>query len=297
VVAVARALAYVRAVRLGRWELSSVVDATFALDGGAMFGIVPRTLWEQRIAPDARNRIPLAARCLLAVDRDARRVVLVDDGLGDKWDARRRDFYGVSEAGGLDAGLARLGFAREDVTDVLLTHLHIGHAGGTTRRGRGGALELAFPRATVHLQRRAWQWAHAPSEKDAGSFLAEDFELLQHSDQLHLLDGEELELFPDVELIVSEGHAVAQQLPRFHGEGTHLTFCGDVIPTHAHLAPGWITAYDLFPITTVEEKKVLLAEALEDDGILFLEHDATMAGCRLREENGEPVFREAVEVR
>ena len=289
------AVAYVPPVRLGRWELSSVVDATFALDGGAMFGIVPRTLWERRIAPDARNRIPLAARCLVAVDRDAGRVVLVDDGLGEKWDAHRRDLYGVSASDGLDAGLARLGVTRDDVTDVLLTHLHIGHAGGTTRRGPGGALELAFPRATVHLQRRAWHWAHAPSEKDAGSFLAEDFELLRHSDQLHLVDGE-ADLFPDVELIVSEGHAVAQQLPRFHGDGTHLTFCGDVIPTHAHLAPGWITAYDLFPITTVEEKKVLLAEALEDDGVLFLEHDGAMAACRLREEEGEPVFREAVEV-
>ena len=220
----------------------------------------------------------------------------MDDGLGDKWDAKRTDRFAIDRTGGgLDAGLARLGLSRGDVTDVVLTHLHLAHAGGTTRRGPDGKLALSFPRATHHLQRRSWQHAHAPSEKDAGSFLAEDFELLQHSNQLHLVEGE-AELFPDVELIVSEGHTVALQLPRFQGDRTHLTFCGDVIPTHAHLRPSWLTGYDLFPVTSLEEKKVLMAEALEDDGVLFLEHDATMAGCRLGEENGQPVFREAVDL-
>jgi glyoxylase-like metal-dependent hydrolase (beta-lactamase superfamily II) len=283
-------------MRIGRYEISSVVDARFALDGGAMFGIVPRPLWERQLAPDSRNRIPLAARCLIAVDRDARRVILVDDGMGAKWDAKRADIYALDRSGGgLDGALARLGLSRDDVTDVLLTHLHFDHAGGTTRRGPDGRLALSFPRATHHLQRRAWQWAHAPSEKDAGSFLVDDFDLLAHSNQLHLVEGEP-ELFPDVKLILSEGHTVAQQLPRFLGGGTHLTFCGDVIPTHAHLRPSWVMAYDLQPVTTIEEKKVLLAEALEDDGVLAFVHDAGMAACRLREEDGRPVFREAVEL-
>jgi len=283
-------------VRVGRYEIASVLDGFFALDGGAMFGIVPRPLWEKRIAPDARNRIRLAARCLVAVDRDARRVVVVDDGVGDKWDAKRTDIYAIDRSGGgMDAGLSRLGLSRSDVTDVLLTHLHFDHAGGTTRRGPDGALELSFPRATHHVQRRHWQLAHAPSEKDAGSFFAQDFEPLQHSNLLHLVEGE-AQLFPDVELIVSEGHTFGQQLPRFHGDGSHLTFCGDVIPTHAHLRPSWVMAYDVSPVTTIEEKKVLLAEALEDDGVLFFEHDPGMAACRLREEDGHPVFREAVDL-
>ncbi len=282
-------------MRIGRYEITSVVDGFFALDGGAMFGIVPRPLWERRIVPDARNRIRLAARCLVAVDRDAGRVVLVDDGVGGKWDPKRADIYAIERpGGGLDAGLARLGLSPADVTDVLLSHLHFGHAGGTTRRGPDGRVELSFPRATHHVQRRHWQLAHAPSEKDAGSFLREDFELLQHSNLLHLVEGE-AQLFPDVELIVSEGHTVGQQLPRFHGDGTHLTFCGDLIPTHAHLRPSWVMAYDVAPVTTIEEKKVLLAEALEDDGVLFFAHDAAMAACRLREEDGRPVFHEAVE--
>jgi glyoxylase-like metal-dependent hydrolase (beta-lactamase superfamily II) len=283
-------------VRLGRYEISSVVDAHYALDGGVMFGAVPRPVWERWVAPDARNRIRLAARSLVAVDRDARRVVVVDVGIGDKWDGDRSDRYAVDRAGvGMDAGLARLGLTRADVTDVVLTHLHLDHAGGTTRRGEDGTLRLAFPRATHHLQRRAWQHAHSPSERDARSFVPEDFELLQHSNQLHLVEGE-VELFPDVELVVSEGHTPGQQLPRFRGDGTHLMFCGDVIPTRAHLQPSWVMAHDLFPLTTMEEKKVLLADVLEDDGALFLEHDPSMAACRLREENGEPVFREAVEL-
>lgn len=280
-------------LKLGRWELASALDGWFALDGGAMFGIVPRPLWEKRIPPDARNRVRLAARCLVAVDRDARRVVLVDDGLGDKWDQKRTDIYAIDRGGGLDAALAALGLARDDVTDVLLTHLHFDHAGGTTRRGADGALAPAFPRATYHLQRTNWLWAHSPTEKDRGSFLPDDFELLQHSNRLHLLDGD-APLFPDLQLIVSEGHTVGQQLPRFHGDGTHLTFCGDVIPTHAHLKPSWVMAYDLYPVTTIDEKKMLMAEALEDGGILFFEHDPAMAACRLREDGGAPVFHEEV---
>jgi glyoxylase-like metal-dependent hydrolase (beta-lactamase superfamily II) len=284
-------------VRVGRYEIASVVDAWFALDGGAMFGVVPRPLWERKIAPDARNRIRLACRCLVAVDRDARRVVLVDDGVGDRWDAKRADIYAIDRSGGgIDAGLARLGLSRESVTDVILTHLHFDHAGGTTRRRPDGQLELSFPRATHHVQRRSWQLAHAPSEKDVASFRPDDFELLQHSNLLHLVEGD-ARLFPDVEIIASEGHTAGQQIPRFHGDGTHVTFCGDVIPTHAHLRPSWVMAYDVLPVTTLEEKKVLLAEALEDDGVLAFEHDPFMAACRLREEeDGQPVFREAVDL-
>ena len=280
-------------LRLGRWRLAAVQDGTFALDGGAMFGVVPRTLWEKALPPDARNRVRLAARCLLALDGDGR-VLLVDVGMGDKLDAKRLDIYGVDRSGGgLDAALARHGVMRAQVSDVVLTHLHFDHAGGTTRRRPDGELELAFPKATFHLQRRNWQWAHAPSEKDRASFLAEDFALLEHCGRLHLVEGE-LDLYPDLELIVSEGHTVAQQLARFHGDGTHLTHCGDVIPTRAHVRVPWVMAYDLYPLTTIEEKKMLLAQALEDDGILFLEHDPEVAAVRLREEEGHAAVREAV---
>jgi len=284
-------------VRVGRYEVATVVDARFAVDGGAMFGIVPRALWEREFPPDGENRVRLASRCLVAVDRDAGRVVVVGTGIGDRWSAKSSERLALDRSGGgLDAGLARLDVRREDVTDVILTHLHCDHAGGVARRGAGGALELSFPRARHHLQRRAWQLAHTPSEKETALFRQEDFDLLQHSNLLHLVDGDAA-LLPDVELIASEGHTAGLQLPRFRSGSGHVTWCGDLIPTHAHLRPAWVAAYDLLPVTTIEEKKVLLAEALEDEGILVFEHDPVMAACRLREdETGRPVFREAVEI-
>ncbi len=283
-------------LQVGRYRIASLLTGTFALDGGAMFGIVPRPLWEKKIQPDARHRIRLAARTLLAVDRDAGRVVLVDAGMGDRWEGKARDLFDVRPAeGGLPGALARHGLAPGDVTDVVLTHLHFDHVGGATVRGAGGELALAFPRATHHVQRQAWHQAMAPGDRDRGSFREEDLALLAHSAQLHLVEGEASPL-PDVELIVSSGHTPGQQLPRFRGDALHLTWCGDVIPTHHHLRPSWVMAYDLDPAACVDEKKVLLAEALEDDGILAFEHDEGMAACRLREEDGAPVFREAVEL-
>jgi glyoxylase-like metal-dependent hydrolase (beta-lactamase superfamily II) len=281
-------------LRLGRYQLASVTFGTFAVDGGAMFGVVPRPLWERKVAPDARHRVTLMARGLLAVDRDAGRVILVDAGPSARWDDRQRDRLALEPSSGdVAAALARVGQTPADVTDVVLTHLHFDHAGGVCRPRPEGGLTLTFPRAVHHLQRSQWHWAQAPAEKDQESFRPEEFELLAHSAQLHLLDGEE-PLFPDVELIVSEGHTVGQQLPRFHDDRTHLTCCGDLVPTVAHLRPTWVAAYDLHPLTAIEEKKVLLAEALEDDGILALGHDAAMAACRLEEHDGRPVFREAV---
>ena len=279
---------------LGRYRLAALETGSFALDGGAVFGIVPRPLWERQLRPDSRHRVHLAVRSLLVVDTRSERRILVDDGLGDRWSPALADRYAV-ENRGVEAALARHGLTPADVTDVILTHLHFDHAGGTVRRGPAGRLELAFPRATYHLQRRNWQWAHAPSDRDRQSHVPEDFELLKHSNRLHLLEGE-AELFPDLELVVSEGHTVAQQLPRVRGDGTHLVCCADLIPTRAHLSPAWIMAYDLYPMTTLEEKKVLVAQALEEDGILFFSHDPLVPAGRLGEKDGRPIFREAVEL-
>jgi glyoxylase-like metal-dependent hydrolase (beta-lactamase superfamily II) len=288
-------------LQFGRYRVASLPTGTFALDGGAVFGVVPRPRWERRLPPDQRHRVRLAARSLLALDRDAGRVILVDTGLGDRWDDAARDLLdlrpaaGPGGADGLLGALARHGLGPADVTDVILTHLHFAHAGGATVRGPGGALALAFPRATHHVQRQAWHQAHAPGDRDRAAFREEDLALLAHAPDLHLVDGETSPL-PDVELVVSHGHTPGQQLPRLHGDGSHLTWCGDLIPTHHHLRPGWVMAYDLDPAASVDEKKVLLAEALEDGGILAFAHDEAMAGCRLGEEEGRPVFREAVDL-
>jgi glyoxylase-like metal-dependent hydrolase (beta-lactamase superfamily II) len=279
-------------LELGRFRVHQVRDGTFALDGGAMFGVVPRALWSRHFAPDEHNRIRLTARCLL-VD-DGRRRILVDDGIGSKWSEKHRAQFAVDQSGfDLDRELARAGLGSADITDVVLTHLHFDHAGGTTRT-ESGALALSFPKATFHLQRRNWKWAHQPSEKDAGSFRAENFELLERSGRLHLLDGA-TELYPGVELFVSEGHTVGLQLVRLTGDRP-LLYAGDLIPTRAHLRPSWVMAYDLYPLTSIEEKKLLLAEALETSAVVVFEHDPEVAACTVRERDGEIVLDQVVEL-
>jgi glyoxylase-like metal-dependent hydrolase (beta-lactamase superfamily II) len=270
----------------GHLQVHQVRDGTVALDGGAMFGVVPRPLWERHFPPDARNRITLALRCMLVLDGTRR--ILVDDGIGTRWDGRHRDLYGISHEGlGLDAELAKAGVTREEITDVVLTHLHFDHAGGTTR-DEGGQLRLSFPRATYHLQRRHWNWAHHASEKDRGSFRPDDFALLEKSGRLHLLEGN-TELYPGVHLFVSEGHTVGLQLVRLESGEKTVVFCGDLIPTTAHLKAAWVAAYDLYPLTVIEEKKQLLAQAVEEGWHLFLEHDPHVALCTVRDDHGQVV--------
>jgi glyoxylase-like metal-dependent hydrolase (beta-lactamase superfamily II) len=276
---------------IGRFELHQIQDGIFALDGGAMFGVVPKTLWSKKYAADERNRIPLALRCLLICDEGRR--ILVDTGIGLEWTPKQRDIYGIeSSQMQLDLQLARAGYTRQDITDVILTHLHFDHAGGTTRR-ENGELVLSFPRAMHHVQRRQWKWAHHSSEKDAGSFRPEDFDLLEKSGRLHLLEGQ-TELYSGIDLVISEGHTVGLQLVRVSDQDRTLFFCGDIIPTTAHLRSPWVMSYDLYPLTVIEEKKMILAQAVEERWILFFEHDPTIAACTVKEQGGEVVVDQVV---
>jgi glyoxylase-like metal-dependent hydrolase (beta-lactamase superfamily II) len=276
---------------LGRFELHEIRDGTFALDGGAMFGIVPKVLWEKKHPPDEQNRIDLALRCLLIYD--GKRRVLIDDGIGAKWDAKERQMYRIDQSQHqLDRELERAGCSREEITDVVLTHLHFDHAGGTTRL-ENGKLALTFPRATHHVQRRNWKWAHRPTEKDAGSFRSENFELLESSGRLHLLEGQ-TELFRGIDLFVSEGHTVGLQGVRVSDGDRSLIYCSDVIPTTSHLRSSWVMAYDLYPLTVIEEKKMILAQAVEEGSILYFEHDPRIAACTVREEEGQVVVEKVI---
>jgi glyoxylase-like metal-dependent hydrolase (beta-lactamase superfamily II) len=279
------------ALSFGRFTLHEVRDGTFALDGGAMFGLVPKPLWEKKHPPDARNRIELALRCMLVID--GKRKVLVDDGIGELWDPKQRDIYAIDHSRfDLDRELQRAGCSREEITDVVLTHLHFDHCGGTTRR-TDGQLGLTFPRATYHLQRRNWTWAHHPSERDAGSFRPETFDCLERSGRLHLLEGQ-TELYPGLHLFTSEGHTVGLQLVRVDDGEQSLVYCGDIIPTSSHLRTSWGMAYDLYPLTVIEEKKMILAQALEDRWTLFFEHDPRIAACTVKEEDGQVVVDQVV---
>lgn len=278
-------------LRVGPMTVHSLVEGRLALDGGAMFGVVPRTLWERRFAPDDRNRISLVTRSMLV--EAGSRLILVDLGMGSRWDGKHRAMYGLDPAAPtLDGALAQLGRARTDVTDVVLSHLHFDAAGGTTRE-EGGELRLSFPKATVHVQRRHWKWAHHPTEKDAGSFRRDDFALLERSGLLHLLEGA-TELYPGVNLFVSEGHTVGMQLVRLDAEEQTLVFCADLIPTTAHLHAPWVSAFDLYPLTAIEEKRQLLAQAVEEGWRLFFARDPEVAICTVKDDGSGQVVVDQV---
>ncbi|NBB74615.1 MAG: MBL fold metallo-hydrolase [Bacteroidetes bacterium] len=277
---------------IGPYTLHAIETGRFALDGGAMFGIIPKPLWEQRIAPDARNRIPLHMRCLLVQGHG--RCILIDSGIGDKYGDKFAGIYAIDHAfATLQGSLDHVGVAPEDVTDVILTHLHFDHCGGSTQRRSDGTLELTFPNAQHYVQHAHWEWAQAPNAREKGSFLDENLAPLAESGQLQFTDGEE-ELFPGITVHPVHGHTEAQQTVKISdgGENT-LVFVADLLPTTAHLAPAWNMAYDVRPLMTIDEKMDFLTDAVDHGWDLFFEHDpeVVVASVKRTERGIEPVDR------
>ena len=263
---------------LAGYQIDLIEAGRVRLDGGAMFGIVPRTLWERRIPPDDRNRIPLAMRCLLL--RGHGRTILVDTGLGHKTDAKFDAIYGVDhEHSTLLGSLRQRGVAPEDVTDVILTHLHFDHAGGATTRQPDGTLGLTFPNADHHVQRAHWAWAHA-SPRESASFLAENLDPLDASGRLVLRDGDDLPA-PGLALHVVDGHTRGQQLVRVTDGARSLLHAADLVPTAAHVPLLWVMAYDVEPLATIAEKEALLTRAAAEGWTLVFEHDPEIATARV----------------
>ncbi|MBI4238848.1 MAG: MBL fold metallo-hydrolase [Deltaproteobacteria bacterium] len=261
-------------MQIGPYQIQTIEAGVFALDGGAMFGIVPRPLWEKKITPDARHRIEMRTRCLLVRGAVAGRqkVILIDTGMGTKWDAKGIDIYRVETAQfDLLRGLQDTGVAPEQVTDVILTHLHFDHAGGATRRAANGGIVPTFPRATYYVQQSHLDWSGRPTEKDRGSFMPPDFEPLLAAKQLVALDGP-TELFPGIALRLSQGHTTGLQHPLISDGQTTLFYCADLIPTSLHVPVPWVMAYDIRPLVTIAEKQTILAEAVANGWILVFEH-------------------------
>lgn len=235
-----------------------------------MFGIIPKPLWQRHVTPDSRNRIPLNMRCLLLESSD--RLILIDTGLGTKYDETFADRFAVDTSfPTLLQSLDAAGFGPGDVTDVVLTHLHFDHGGGATYRD-GDALRLTFPNAQHHVQAAHWTWANDPNPREGGSFFAENLEPLAASGQLVLHDGPGA-LFPNVEVLLVNGHTEAQQLVKVSDEARTLLYAADLLPTSAHLAPVWGMGYDVRPLVTIDEKARLLQQAREEGWTLFFEHD------------------------
>jgi glyoxylase-like metal-dependent hydrolase (beta-lactamase superfamily II) len=265
-------------MRLGDWTFRAFYDGRFKLDGGAMFGVVPRVMWEKQHPADEQNRIELALRCLLAETGDRR--LLIDTGIGDRWAEKHRRIYAIERRPNqLVAELAEAGLTADSVTDVILTHLHFDHAGGAVRQA-DGELVPTFPQARYWIQEQQWRWAHEPTERDRASFRREDFAPLEETGRLELVSGA-AEILPQVRVVPISGHTPGQQMVEFHTAGGVLVYCGDLIPFASQVHAPWIMGFDLNPLLTLTEKKQFLSRAVEEDYVLVFEHDPRIEAARV----------------
>ena len=272
--------------RVGSLVVHAIQAGGQKLDGGAMFGVVPKPLWERRIPADERNRIQLGMRCLLVEHPVG--LVLVDSGIGNKEDDKFRQIYGVENAGAggrtwLEDGLAALGHRPEDVALVINTHLHFDHAGGNTFVEAGGALRPAFPNARYVVQAGEYHYATHTNERTGGSYLPWNFVPLHNLGRLDLVDGDR-EIVPGISAVRTPGHVPHHQSLLIESRGERALYLGDVIPTAAHLPLAWIMGYDVEPLVTLESKRRVLARAAAEGWLVVFEHDAAVPWGRLRPE-------------
>jgi glyoxylase-like metal-dependent hydrolase (beta-lactamase superfamily II) len=269
---------------LGRFRIHALQAGGQKLDGGAMFGVVPKPLWERRIPADARNRIQLGMRCLLIEHDDG--LILIDNGAGNKENARFHDIYGLENVGGngrtaLEDAISEAGFHADDVALVINSHLHFDHAGGNTWRNEGGEILPSFPRARYIVQRGEYDYATHTNERTAASYFPANFEPVRQAGLLELVDGER-EIVPGVRVIPTPGHVPFHQGILIESGGERAFYLADLAPTQAHLPLPWIMGYDVEPLVTLETKRRILARAVAEEWLVVFEHDATTAWGRVR---------------
>jgi glyoxylase-like metal-dependent hydrolase (beta-lactamase superfamily II) len=261
-------------------ELFTVDTGFFKLDGGAMFGVVPKSIWSRTNPSDENNLCPWAMRCLLV--SDGNRLVLIDNGIGDKQDARFFSHYYLHGDASLAKSLQQLGVHPTDITDVFLTHLHFDHCGGSVKYGSHGQYELTFPRATYWTNEDHWNWATVPNPREKASFLEENILPLQEHGALKYLDLATKFLFPGFDFFTMDGHTDKQMLPKMQYKGRTLVFMADLLPSVGHLPLAYVMGYDTRPLLTIQEKQIFLEEAVREQYVLFLEHDSVNECCTVK---------------
>jgi glyoxylase-like metal-dependent hydrolase (beta-lactamase superfamily II) len=280
-----------RSTAVGSIRIHAIEAGVQLLDGGAMFGVVPKPLWERRIPADHRNRIPLAMRCLLIEAREA--LVLVDTGVGNKFDEKFRDIYGISNEGRptrLEDGIRHAGFDPSDVDIVLNTHLHFDHAGGDTFADETGEIRVSFPQARHVVQRRELDFAHGQNERVRASYILENFEAVTRAGLWDLVEGG-AKITEGVSVVPTPGHCPFHQSVMIESDGAVACYLADVCPTSAHLPLPWIMGYDLEPLVTLESKRGLWQRARAEDWLLIFEHDPRTPWGRLDPESDAPKLR------
>ncbi len=261
-------------LQIGNLELYPVEAGRFKLDGGAMFGVVPKTLWSRKISADDKNRIPMAMRCMLVKSKATSKIYLIDNGSGDKFNDKMKSIYSLDyDHSDLISSLNKCGVTPGDITDMVFTHLHFDHCGGTTTYTNDGSLKEIFPNATYHVNERHWETANNPNAREKASFFSENINPIKDSGRLNLVNDHHqfengFDTFP------VDGHTAGQQLPVFTHKEKALVFAGDLIPTYAHIPLPWVMGYDMIPVQTLDEKADFLEKAVKNNWYLFLEHDA-----------------------
>ena len=276
-------------------KLYAIETGNFKLDGGAMFGVVPKTIWNKTNPADANNLIDIAARCLLI--EDANRLILIDTGMGTKQSEKFFGYYSLWGSHSLDASLAKHGFHRDDITDVFMTHLHFDHCGGSIQWNKDKtSYEPAFKNAKFWTNENHWQWATQPNAREKASFLSENILPMQESGQLHFIQRPEGDFGASTEMgfdiFYADGHTEKQMLPHISYNGKTIVFCADLLATAGHIPLPYVMGYDTRPLLTMPEKNKVLTAAADHNHFLFLEHDAhneiitvqhTEKGVRLKE--------------
>lgn len=268
-------------MKIGKYDLYSVETSEFGLDGGAMFGIIPKPVWEKKVSADELNRVNMVTRSLLLVSDEKK--ILIDTGNGTKWEEKYKQIYDINtDQYNIEKSLGKYGFSSEQITDVICTHMHFDHIGGNTKI-KSGEVVPTFPNAKYWISEENWKLANHPSQKDAGSFIEHDWKVLAENQMIEIIDGRE-PFIEGIETIITHGHTPGLLHPIVSDGSNKLFYGADIFPMVAHIPIPWVMAYDVQPVVTMEEKQKLLQKMEREDWILFFEHDPHIQACSVHKD-------------
>ncbi len=268
-------------MKIGKYNLYSVETSEFGLDGGAMFGIIPKPVWEKKVSADELNRVNMVTRSLLLVSDEKK--ILIDTGNGTKWEEKYKQIYDINtDQYNIEKSLGQYGFSSEQITDVICTHMHFDHIGGNTII-KSGEVVPTFPNAKYWISEENWKLANHPSQKDAGSFIENDWKVLAENQMIEIIDGRE-PFIEGIETFVTHGHTPGLLHPIVSDGSNKLFYGADIFPMVAHIPIPWVMAYDVQPVVTMEEKQKLLQKMEREDWILFFEHDPHIQACSVHKD-------------